>query len=78
MHKQQTFRELYLLCAVIFQMVNTVYMGSMQQMVGDLGIMREDVSFIFLCGVVGVAMPFPILFRLKRLLLIIPHVCPIT
>ena len=49
---------LYLLCAVIFQMVNTVYMGSMQQMVGDLGIMREDVSFIFLCGVVGVAMPF--------------------
>ena len=56
---------LYLLCAVIFQMVNTVYMGSMQQMVGDLGIMREDVSFIFLCGVVGVAMPFPILFRLK-------------
>ena len=56
---------LYLLCAVIFQMVNTVYMGSMQQMVGDLGIMREDVAFIFLCGVVGVAMPFPILFRLK-------------
>lgn len=56
---------LYLLCAVIFQLVDTVYMGSMQQMVGELGIKSEDVSMIFISGVVGVAMPFPILFRLK-------------
>lgn len=56
---------LYLLCAVIFQLVDTVYMGSMQQMVGELGINSEDVSMIFISGVVGVAMPFPILFRLK-------------
>ncbi len=56
---------LYLLCAAIFQLVNCVYLGSMQQMTGELGIMREDVMFIGLCGVVGVAMPFPILFRLK-------------
>lgn len=56
---------LYLLCAVIFQLVNCVYMGSMQQMTGELGIMSTDVTYIFLCGVVGVAMPFPVLFRLK-------------
>ena len=56
---------IYLLFAVIFQLVDTVYMGSMQQMLGSTGLMREDVQFLFLCGVVGVAMPFPILFRLK-------------
>lgn len=56
---------LYLACAVIFQLVNTVYMGSASQIVGSTGLMSEDISFIFLCGVVGVAMPFPVLFRLK-------------
>lgn len=56
---------IYLLFAVIFQLVNITYMGTMQQMMGDMSLMREDVSFMFLCGVVGVAMPFPILFRLK-------------
>ncbi|UKK52184.1 hypothetical protein L6472_06275 [Prevotella sp. E13-17] len=56
---------IYLLFAVVFQMVNTTYMGTMQQMMGDMSLMREDVTFIFLCGVIGVAMPFPILFRLK-------------
>ncbi len=34
-------------------------------MVGSTGLMREDITFIFLCGVVGVAMPFPVLFRMK-------------
>ena len=56
---------LYLVCAVIFQLVNTICMGSVSQMVGSTGLMREDITFIFLCGVVGVAMPFPVLFRMK-------------
>lgn len=56
---------LYLVCAVIFQLVNTIYMGSVLQMVGSTGLMRENITFIFLCGVVGVAMPFPVLFRMK-------------
>lgn len=56
---------LYIVFAVIFQMVGGVYMGSMQQMVGEWSVMREDVTFIAMCGIVGVAMPFPILFRLK-------------
>ncbi len=56
---------IYLSFAVIFQIVNTVYMSSVSQMVGTTGLMADDISFIFLCGVVGVAMPFPVLFRLK-------------
>lgn len=56
---------LYVICAIIFQLVNTTYMGSVSQMMGSTGLMREDITFIFLCGVVGVAMPFPVLFRLK-------------
>jgi hypothetical protein len=55
----------YLLMAVVFQLVNVTYMGNMHEMMGAMSIMREDATFIFLCGVVGVAMPFPILFRLK-------------
>ena len=56
---------IYLLFALIFQLVNTTYMGTMHHMMGQMSLMREDATFIFLCGVVGVAMPFPILFRLK-------------
>lgn len=56
---------LYVVCAVIFQMVGGIYMGSLQQMVGEWSVMREDVTFIAMCGIVGVAMPFPVLFRLK-------------
>ncbi len=55
----------YLLLAIIFQLVHTTYMGNSSQMMGALSLMREDVSFIFLCGVIGVTMPFPVLFRLK-------------
>lgn len=32
---------------------------------GDMCIMREDVTMIVLCGVIGVNMPFPFLFRFK-------------
>ncbi len=56
---------LYLVCAVVFQLVNTTYLGSMQQMMGATQLMQEDIMFIFICGEVGVAMPFPFLFRLK-------------
>lgn len=56
---------IYLLFCVVFQMTDGVYLGSQQYMMGDLGWMREDVMFVFMCCVVGVAMPFPFLFRLK-------------
>ena len=56
---------IYLFFACVFQLVNVVYMGNVSQLVGEWSVMREDVTMIMMCGVVGVAMPFPILFRLK-------------
>ena len=56
---------IYLVFALIFQMCDGIYLGSQQYMMGELAWMREDVMFVFMCCVVGVAMPFPILFRLK-------------
>jgi len=56
---------IYLLFAIIFQLVNGVYLGQSAQMMGDLSLMREDVMMIGYFGIVGVAMPFPFLFRLK-------------
>ena len=34
---------------VIIIIVNTTYMGSVSQMMGSTGLMREDITFIFLC-----------------------------
>lgn len=56
---------IYLIFACTFQLVDTLYLGVINQVAGDTGLMRDDVMFAFMCGVVGVAMPFPILFRLK-------------
>lgn len=56
---------IYFSFIIIFQMVNCVYLGSIEQMVGECGMMKEDVTMIVMCGVLGVTMPFPILFRLK-------------
>ncbi len=56
---------MYLLFVVCFQLVNGVYMGESQQIMGDLSLMREDVMMVNYFGTVGVAMPFPLLFRLK-------------
>lgn len=56
---------IYMVFAAIYQMVNVVYLGSMSHMVGSLSLMREDVMMIAMFGIVGVAMPFPFLFRLK-------------
>ncbi len=56
---------IYFLFCIFFQMCDGVYLGSQQYMMGELVWMREDVAFVFMCCVVGVAMPFPVLFRLK-------------
>jgi MFS transporter, DHA2 family, multidrug resistance protein len=56
---------IYFLFCIFFQICDGVYLGSQQYMMGELGWMREDVAFVFMCCVVGVAMPFPVLFRLK-------------
>ena len=56
---------IYLLFAFLFQLTGGVYFASLSQMVGATSLMREDIQLIAMCGVVGVNMPFPFLFRFK-------------
>lgn len=56
---------IYLVFAIIFQLTGGIYLGSLSQMMGTTSLMREDIMMVGLCGVVGVNMPFPLLFRFK-------------
>ena len=56
---------LYLLLAFSYQLSGGVYFANLQHMVGATSLMREDLQMIAMCGVVGVNMPFPFLFRYK-------------
>ena len=56
---------LYLAIAFIFLMSGGIYGGAMSQVMGEYSLMREDVLMIVMFNVVGVAMPFPFLFRMK-------------
>jgi len=56
---------IYVLFALFFQLSGGIYFSSMQQMVGATSLMREDIQLVAMCGVVGVNMPFPFLFRYK-------------
>lgn len=56
---------IYLLFAFIFLMSGGIYGGAMSQVMGEYSLMREDVLMIVMFNVVGVAMPFPFLFKMK-------------
>lgn len=56
---------IYVFFAVAFQLSGSMYAGAMSNVMGATCMMREDVLMIILCGVVGVNMPFPLLFRFK-------------
>ncbi len=56
---------IYLVFAFCFQLTGGIYGGALQQVMGEMSLMREDVLMIVMCNVVGVNMPFPFLFRLK-------------
>ncbi len=56
---------IYLLFAFIFQLSGGIYGGAMNHVAGEYSLMREDVLMVVMANVVGVAMPFPVLFRLK-------------
>ena len=56
---------IYVVFAFFFQLAGGMYAGAMPHVMGDMCIMREDVTMIVLCGVIGVNMPFPFLFRFK-------------
>ena len=56
---------IYVFFAIVFQLSGGIYLGTLSNMMGATSFMREDVLMIGLCGVVGVCMPFPLLFRFK-------------
>ena len=56
---------IYVFFAIVFQLSGGIYLGTLSNMMGTTSFMREDVLMIGLCGVVGVCMPFPLLFRFK-------------
>lgn len=56
---------IYLVFLVFFQLTGCIYLGSASSIVGSTGLMSTDVMFIGLCNVIGVNMPFPLLFRFK-------------
>lgn len=56
---------IYVLLAFCFQFSNGMYLGAMNNVVGDWGIMREDVQMCLYSTLIGMALYFPILFRMK-------------
>lgn len=56
---------IYLFFLFSFQLTGCYYLGAAQQITGTTGLMQTDVMFIGLCNVIGVNMPFPLLFRFK-------------
>ncbi len=70
---------LALFFAFVFQFSGGIYLAASTEMVGDLGLMREDIAMIGAAAMVGMSLIFPMLFRLKfrymsrnMLLIIIP------
>lgn len=56
---------LFVFFALIYQFVGGVYLASLNQMVGDLAFMSEDITMAGYCTLAGLTMIFPMLFRLK-------------
>lgn len=56
---------IYLLFLFLFQLTGCWYLGAAASITGSTGLMQTDVMFIGLCNVIGVNMPFPLLFRFK-------------
>ncbi len=56
---------IYVCFAFVFLMSGGIYGGAMSQVMGEYSMMREDVLMVVMFNVVGVAMPFPFLFKLK-------------
>ena len=68
---------IYVVLAFCFQLSNGMYLGAMNNIVGEWGIMREDVQMCLYATLIGMALYFPVLFRMKfrfsNKLLLIKH-----
>lgn len=56
---------IYILIAFSFQLTGGIYLGSLSDMVGGMSLMREDVMMCMYMTLAGMAIYFPILFRMK-------------
>ena len=56
---------LYVYLIFTFQLSGGVYLGSLNEMMGSMSLMREDILMCLYSGLCGLALTFPILFRTK-------------
>lgn len=56
---------IYVCFAIIFQLTGGVYLAALSPMMGTTALLREDLQMVQYFSLVGVSMPFPLLFRLK-------------
>jgi hypothetical protein len=56
---------LFIFIAVCFQLSSGVYLAAMSQMVGETGILSEDVTMAGYCTLIGLNIIFPMMFRWK-------------
>lgn len=56
---------IYVLIALCFQLTGGVYLGSLNNMIGGNAVMREDILMCMYATLCGMAIYFPILFRMK-------------
>lgn len=56
---------IYVVLAFCFQLSNGMYLGAMNNIIGEWSIMREDVQMCLYATLIGMALYFPMLFRMK-------------
>lgn len=56
---------IYVLQAYCFQLSGCVYLGALQEMMGERSLMREDLTMCLYSNLAGMAIYFPVLFRMK-------------
>lgn len=62
-HKAQPW--IYVFMAVTFQLSGGLYLGTLNQMMGETTLMREDLQMCLYANLAGMAVYFPLLFRMK-------------
>ena len=56
---------IYVFFAFTFQLSGGIYLGALNQMVGGMSLMREDLLMCLYANLAGMAIYFPLLFRMK-------------
>ena len=56
---------MYVFIAFTFQFSGGLYLGTLNQMMGETALMREDLLMCLYANLAGMAIYFPLLFRMK-------------